>query len=204
MVKISDVTLRGRHNLLNVMPAGGVARLLDITKEQINQALSTFIPVEHRLELVGRTENGVEFVNDSAGTTPESAIAALEAYQGQSVILIAGGSDKGAKFDQLAVKILDSRIKLLILFPTTGGLILAAVKKLAQTTNALVPSHVETESMKQAFVEVKKVVSAGDVVLLSPACASFSTFANYADRGKQFKQQAELFFHQGGGDNTSP
>ncbi len=90
VVKISEVPLKGRHNLLNVMPAVGVARLLDITKEQINQALSTFTPVEHRLELVGRTENGVEFVNDSAGTTPESAIAALEAYQGQSVILIAG------------------------------------------------------------------------------------------------------------------
>ena len=198
VLKPDQIPIKGKHNLLNVMPAVAIGKLLELSDQQLGQVIKTFKPVEHRLEVVGQA-HGVEFVNDSAGTTPESAIAALDAYDGKSIILIAGGSDKKENFDRLAAQIVKSKLKMLLLFPSTGKKIWQAVKLASQAKQASMPHHVFVRSMDRASEWAKAEMGQGDVVLLSPACASFTTFKNYQDRGLQFKDQVKLILDQNRG-----
>jgi len=139
-----------------------------------------FTPLPHRLEVV-RQINGVLFVNDSIATNPESVMAALEAFGDKKVVLIAGGYDKGLGYERLARRLV-GRTRLVVLFDTEGGRkIASALEEVGEVEFCFV------DGMEEAVSEAAAVAQAGDVVLLSPACASFGMFANFAARGDAFK-----------------
>lgn len=191
IIQVNDLPLKGKHNIANVLPALAVGQYLGFSIAQIKAGLMSFTSVEHRLELV-RTVRGVQFINDSAGTTPEAAVAAIHTFAAQPLILLVGGSEKGVSFTDLAQTILKAKVKLLLLFPKTGQEILREVQQLAEEQNLPIPPYYQVDSMPAAFAHLKDKIQTGDVVLLSPACASFTTFKNYQDRGQQFKKQTEL------------
>lgn len=177
--KTLDLKIPGLHNLENAMAAVGVGLALGLTKEQLHDTLTTFPGVEHRLEKVKELK-GVLFVNDSKATNPEAAMKALEAFD-QPLILIAGGSSKGSDFTELA-KMIKERVKHLVVLGETADDILRAVKQ----TGFKAVHRVSTfqEAVGKAF----ELALPGEIVLLSPACASYDMFKNYEHRGKAFKE----------------
>jgi len=183
LIRDEDLQLKGQHNLLNVMPAMIIAQHLGVSPKKINQHLQTFLPLPHRLELVTQ-QNGISFYNDSLSTTPESAIAAIKSFPQQSLILIAGGFDRGLDYSRLAKTILELKVKWAILLPETGNKIANHLKTLEVNYNqlTLVPT------LSAAILETKKHLVSGDIVLLSPGSASFNQFKDYQDRGNTFKK----------------
>lgn len=193
-----DLPLVGSHNLLNIMPSIAVAmKICGCPADAVAAAIQSFRPLPHRLEFV-RSIGGVEYYNDSQATTPEAAIAALASFPGKSIILLAGGSEKGVSFEELGKAIVDHRVQNLILFPPMGEKIAAAVKSAASEatsdgTSKTLPEMRTVTSMAEAVTAASSAAQAQSpaVVLLSPACASFGLFKNYQDRGDQFKQAAQ-------------
>ncbi len=176
--------LPGEHNKENIAAAVLVAKELDISDIVIAKAIKSFKGLEHRLEKVGE-KNGITYYNDSFATIPESSITALNSFT-QNIILLAGGADKGNNFSNLA-KLISKQAKYLILFKGKGSdRILQALKKynFPKQKTAIVGS------MKDAMKRARQQAKRGDVILLSPACASFGVFKNYKDRGQQFKREA--------------
>ncbi len=203
---VHDLPLQGEHNILNTFPAIIVAKLVGIAAEQVRQAINSFRSLPHRLEFVAE-KNGVAYYNDSQGTTPEASIAAMRSFPGKEIILLAGGSDKGVLFTELAEEILAQNISHLLLFPPTGAKIEAAVMSAATMTQQSttpddtkstdpskrtkkLPEIHQVHSMPEAVTLAAQSAHPGCVVLLSPACASFGLFKNYQDRGNQFKEAA--------------
>ncbi len=179
--KISDVALLGRHNLDNVCAA--IAATWQITNrnsDAIKKVISSFKGLEHRLELV-RELNGVQYYDDSFGTTPETAIVAIQAFD-QPKVVILGGSDKGAEFADLAQVVAANNVKAVILIGDTAPQIEQALKAAGY-------EHIVVGGgdMKSIVAAAQAQALPGDVVLLSTACASFDMFKNYKDRGEQFK-----------------
>lgn len=172
-----DILLRGEHNLENVLCASAMAFLAGVRPEVIKEALRTFKGVRHRMEEVEYID-GVLYVNDSKATNPESAIKALQAYD-SPVILIAGGRNKGAKFDELA-RIIKDKVKSLILLGEAKEEIKRAVIKEGFY------NIYEVEDLKEAVFKSRELAGGGDVVLLSPACASWDMFESYEHRGDCF------------------
>ena len=175
---IHDLALQGKHNLYNSMAAGISAKLLDIRKEDIRESLSDFRNVEHRLEFVSSV-HGIEFVNDSKATNVNSTWYALESFN-KPVILILGGVDKGNDYSTL-LELVKDKVKAIVCLGTDN-------KKIIKTFKNIVSSIVETASAEEAVKVSYSLGKKGDVVLLSPACASFDLFENYEDRGRQFKK----------------
>lgn len=177
--------LRGDHNLENIAAAALAAIRAGAGKTSIQKIIEEFKGLEHRLELVTE-KNGVSFYNDSISTTPESTMAAITSFS-EPLILILGGSEKGLDFNPLARFIAASpHVKHLIVIGETAGRILEALDK----TDFRGGISTGLKSMSDVFTQLKSMASFGDVVLLSPACASFDMFTSYADRGNQFKQLA--------------
>jgi len=174
---VSEVKLRGRHNLENVLCAVGMTRAVGIAPEAIRQALVTFEGVRHRLQEV-RTLNGVLYVNDSKGTNPESTIKALESFS-EPIILIAGGRSKGGDFNKLA-EIITQKVKALVLLGEARSIIRQTVE------NAGFNEIVEVDSIEEAVLTAHEIAQPGEVVLLSPACASWDMFKDYEERGDLF------------------
>src|SRR3990167_903820 len=187
ILPIKFVPLKGKFNLQNVLPAVIIGKLFGISNEKIASAIKSFKPLEHRLEYVG-TIAGIDYYNDSLSTIPESAIAAITAFPNKSLILLLGGYDRGLDFSNLAKVIRTSKIKGVILFPTTGKKIWEAIKKEVGDHKKL-PRHVFVSKMKQAVEQAHLWAKKGDVILMSPASASFSVFKDYKDRGDQFKKE---------------
>jgi UDP-N-acetylmuramoylalanine--D-glutamate ligase len=174
-------SLPGRANLSNLAAALAVARHFGVNDEQIKSCLPHFKPLPHRLEFVGQI-NGVRWYNDSKATTPQSAIAALESFD-QPTIIIAGGYDKHLPFGQFGQKIAENA-KAAILMGQTAPKIADAIRT---TQYARRSAKVEfVNSLAQAVELAAKFAVAGDVVLLSPACASYDMFENYEHRGREF------------------
>ncbi|GAB3289672.1 Mur ligase family protein [Hymenobacter tenuis] len=168
--------LIGQHNRQNTLAAVLCARVVGIEKEQIEASLQTFRNADHRLQLVGEL-NGVRFINDSKATNVEAAWYALDGIT-QPIVWIAGGTDKGNDYTSL-LPLADSSVKALVC--------LGVDNEKLKTSFASVISHIEeTQSMEAAVQRAAALASPGDVVLLSPACASFDLFKNYEDRGRQF------------------
>lgn len=193
-ISLDKTKLKGKHNLINMMPSIIISQKLGLSESQIKKALKTFKGLPHRLEFVANV-NGVEYYNDSLATNPHATIAALETFADRQIILITGGFDRGLDYAILAKKITNSNIKKLILFPDTGEKILnelrdinhnSQTKKLI-THNSYLIDRDSRNPMLKAIVEANKSAKSGDIVLLSPASASFNMFADYADRGNQFK-----------------
>ncbi len=173
----NETTLRGPHNLINTMAAVAAVQVAGLHEQAIRSGLKTFVNAPHRLESVA-VINGVEFVNDSKATNVDSVVYGLGSYAGP-LVWIAGGVDKGNDYSLIAQEV-KKKVKTLICLGKEND-------KLKKAFAGVVPSILETQSVKDlvkmALAEAKK----GDVVLLSPACASFDLFKNYEDRGNQFR-----------------
>lgn len=173
------VSLPGAHNLENVLAAVAVAFLLGISRESLKETLETFPGVPHRLELVGEVK-GVKYVNDSKATNSDAAIKALEAYS-SPLILISGGRAKGGDFTSFAWKVKE-KVKALLLIGEAAEMIRRAVVETGFRAVYLAPA------LPIAVEMAAKLADPGDVVLLSPACASWDQFRDYAERGELFKK----------------
>ena len=171
--------LPGRAYLSNLAAAMAIVRCLDVSDDSIRACLSGFKGLPHRLELVAEA-HGVRWFNDSKATTPLSAIVALEAFDGPE-ILIAGGYDKHLPLDGLARKIVE-KAKAVILIGQTAPKIARAVETVG---NGDVSVEI-VASLAQAVESARRQAVAGDVVLLSPGCASYDMFTNYEHRGEAF------------------
>ena len=179
-----DVGLVGEHNLENVCAAATVVWQITPEAKAIREGIKNIKSLPHRLELI-KEVNGVTFYNDSIGTTPETAIAALRAMT-QPTIIILGGSDKGVGFDALAEEVANSdTVKHVVLIGKTGPVIEAALEKVSFSKLSY-----GGESMTEVVKTAYELAESGDAVLLSPACASFDMFVDYEDRGEQFSQAA--------------
>lgn len=178
-----DIKLLGQHNWQNICAAvtavwqAGVADPLTI-----QSIVTNFSGLEYRLEFI-RELNGVKFYNDSFGTTPETAQVAIEAFN-RPIILIAGGSDKGVSFDNLAQTIAKSNVKIMIAIGVTGPVIADKVRKLNNDIEIIE----NLTTMSDAVNKAHDLATDGDIVLLSCGSASFGMFKDYKDRGKQFNQ----------------
>lgn len=180
LVETSEVTLRGEHNLENITAAAMAAYLAGAGLSAIKKTIKNFKGLEHRLEFVGQV-SGVKFYNDSFSTTPDTAIAAIRAFS-EPIILIAGGSEKNADYTELGQEISKSNVKTAILIGVTGP----RIKK--EITNQQIKIIENVKNLKEVMIKVEQETKSGDVVLFSPASASFDWFKNYKDRGKQFKK----------------
>ncbi len=182
-VSLAGSRLIGSHNVDNMLAAVCVTGALGVGPETIAQALETFEPLPHRLQLVGEV-NGVRYYNDSIATTPVSTVCALEAFD-CPIVLIAGGYDKGIAFDSLAEAIVTKRpaLRKLILIGQTARTIAEEVAKRTDRAEELV---VSAGDLAEAVRLAHREAAPGDVVLLSPACASYDQFRNFVQRGDRF------------------
>ncbi|MCR4963542.1 MAG: UDP-N-acetylmuramoyl-L-alanine--D-glutamate ligase [Firmicutes bacterium] len=179
LIDTKDVYIKGSHNWQNAMAAVEIARVLDIDPRQIAASLRTFPGVEHRLEFVIE-KNGVTYVNDSKGTNPASTAKALNAYD-QPIVLIAGGYDKGADFLPL-MELIKEKVRYMVLLGATAP----KIKKAAD--QAGFSDYRMADSFEDAVRLAEAAARPGDVLLLSPACASWDMFSDYEQRGKLFKR----------------
>lgn len=186
LTKTQDLLLRGEHNWENLCAASTAAFLAGANIESIKEILKTFKGLEHRLELVDNI-NGVKFYNDSFSTNPDTAIAAIKSFT-EPIILIAGGSEKNADYKELGKAIDNSSVKTVILIGTTGPRIGSEIK------NSKIKTITDCKNLEEVFTAIKKEAQEGDVVLLSPASASFDWFKDYKERGKQFKDAVKQNF----------
>lgn len=177
IMDLETLALQGRHNIYNSMAAGISSRILEIRKDVIKESMSDFQGVEHRLEFVAKV-HGIEFINDSKATNVNSAWYALECMT-KPVIWIVGGQDKGNDYKSLR-QLVKSKVKAIICLGVDNS-------KIIEEFSDLVPKIIETQSAKDAVENAYYSANSGDVVLLSPTCASFDLFENYEDRGNKFR-----------------
>ncbi len=180
-MSIYDFALKGKHNAYNTMAASIAASTLGIRKEKIREAVSNFHSLEHRMEFVA-TVRGVDFINDSKATNVNSTWYALESMQ-KPTVLILGGVDKGNDYELIA-DLVKEKVKAIICMGTDN-------KKIIEFFKDKVANIVEATNAKSAVDASFALSDKGDVVLLSPACASFDLFKNYEDRGCQFKESVK-------------
>ena len=182
---LADAPLKGPHNAINMAVAMLAAHEAGVAYTQILQSLPLFENAPHRLESCGIWE-GVEYINDSKATNVDAVFYALNSYK-QPLILLMGGVDKGNEYE-----VLDSLVK-----EKVKGLICLGIdnSKLESHFGDIVPQIFSTDSLASAVLKAKEWAVAGDVVLLSPACASFDLFKNYEDRGYQFKNSVKQLIH---------
>ncbi len=173
----TQLNVPGRHNILNAMTAVACACEMGVTDDSIAKGLLSFKGIPHRLEFIGE-HNGIKFYNDSKATTPESTIAAVNAFE-ERVIPILGGYDKGMAFDKMAQEIA-GKIRWAALIGTTADAISKSLEK----------AGVQSEVFKSLEEALKGCISNardGDVILLSPGCASYDMFSDYEERGETFR-----------------
>jgi len=182
----SDIGLIGPHNRENVAAALTVAHVIGVSEEIIRSTIKNFKGLEHRLEKVG-TVNGVTFYNDSFSTTPETTIAAINAFS-EPIIIIVGGSDKGSDYTELG-KLLASRsnIKAVILIGLMSRKIEDAILSAKKSMSTKIVQG--CKNMSEIVQKAYNIASEGDVVVLSPGAASFDMFKNYKNRGELFKEE---------------
>jgi UDP-N-acetylmuramoylalanine--D-glutamate ligase len=178
-MSIYDFALKGKHNQYNTMAACVATATMEIRKEKIRDAVQTFKGLEHRMESVA-TVRGIEFINDSKATNVNSTWYALESME-KPTILILGGVDKGNDYS-LITDLVKEKVKTIICLGVDN-------RKIHEAFGNIISTIVNTASAKEAVQAAFHFASKGDVVLLSPACASFDLFLNYEDRGNQFKQE---------------
>lgn len=177
---LDGIKLIGKHNLLNALFVVSVADTLKLNPTIVLSSITGFQPISHRLQFV-KDVNGVAYINDSKSTSPDSTITALNSLNKTPLILILGGSDKGTSFDKLASKIKKTKnVKLIVVQGATTKKIVKSLKKYA------VKNYVIAENFNDALIKSTQNAICGDVVLLSPACASFDCFDCFEARGEKF------------------
>lgn len=184
IIDVSEVKLLGEHNLQNVCAAVTAVWQVAQDADAVRQVLTTFSGLEHRLEFV-REQDGVKYYDDSFGTTPETAIVALQAFK-QPKVVILGGSDKGLPFDKLAEEVIKNNVRHAITIGDTGPKIAELLRQ-----NGFNSITEGLSSMPEIVKAAKEIAQEGDVVLLSCGSASFGLFKDYKDRGDQFKQAVQ-------------
>jgi UDP-N-acetylmuramoylalanine--D-glutamate ligase len=177
ILPVSEIPLKGAHNVENVLAAVCIARLAGVSAEVIRGAVRSFKAVEHRLEFV-REVKGVEYYNDSKATNVDATMKAVASFDG-GIHLILGGKDKDSDYTQLA-ELLKERVKVVY---TIGS----AAEKIERELHGVVKIK-SAGTMQMAVQDAAAVAVAGDVVLLAPACSSFDQFENYGHRGRVFRQ----------------
>ncbi len=177
-LEASQMQVKGLHNCYNAMAAAAAAMVAGVSEEQIARSIYSFAPVEHRLEPAGVID-GVEYINDSKATNVDSVWYALESMS-RPVVWIAGGTDKGNDYAPL-MQFAKDKVHTLVCM----GLDNAALER---SFAGVVPTIISTSSFEAAMEAAREAASEGDVVLLSPACASFDLFKNYEHRGEMFKE----------------
>jgi UDP-N-acetylmuramoylalanine--D-glutamate ligase len=184
---LAKVRIKGMHNRENIMAAVGTAEACEVPRAVIQESLESFAGLEHRLELVGEW-NGVRVYNDSKATNVASALTALLALEGP-IILLAGGRDKGGAYAPLQ-RAIKERVKTVILMGE-------AKERMQQALQGSVPIHLAA-GMKQGVQLAWRLATAGDTILLSPACSSFDMFKNFEERGRAFKNLVLNFAEEEG------
>ncbi len=179
-IYLDELALGGRHNIYNSMAAALAAKVTGISNESIRKALSTFQSIEHRLEPV-LTVGGVTYINDSKATNVDAAWYALEC-QRRKVVWIVGGKDKGNDYSVLN-ELVREKVKAIVCLGVDNTKIHAAFEDIVGAGNM-----VDTRSADEAVKAASRMAESGDVVLLSPCCASFDLFTCYEDRGDKFKE----------------
>jgi UDP-N-acetylmuramoylalanine--D-glutamate ligase len=174
-----EISIKGKHNLFNARCAVEALRIIGLREIEIEAGLKSFKNEPHRLEEVAII-NGVTFINDSKATNVDAVFYALDAIEG-NIIWIAGGTDKGNDYAPL-FELAKAKIKALICLGVDN-------KKLVQSFSKLIPIIIESTKVSNVVDNALDLASAGDTVILSPACASFDLFENYMDRGDQFKRK---------------
>ena len=178
-MKIEDLVLVGKHNVVNSLAASIAGKLLNISNESIRNSLMTFQAVEHRLEEVVERD-GVKYINDSKATNVNATYYALESMK-RPVIWIVGGVDKGNDYSEIA-DLVKKKVKAVICMGLDNSKIISFFQGMKENIY-------DTSSMEEAVRTAKKLAQNGDAVLLSPCCASFDLFDNYEDRGRKFKTE---------------
>lgn len=178
---LSDLHLPGKHNLQNAMVAAAMAIKMGVSADQIRAGIQAFKGVEHRIEFVAEIQ-GARYYNDSKGTNVDATCVALNAFD-KPVILLAGGYDKKTGFEGL--KPVLERIKTMIVYGETRAQL-----------KALRPDAIVVETMQEAVDQAYQLAGEGDIVLLSPVCASWDQFTDYEQRGRQFKEQVHALARQ--------
>jgi UDP-N-acetylmuramoylalanine--D-glutamate ligase len=178
-VDLTKSVLKGRHNVYNTMAAALVAAKLGISARVIEDGLQDFQNAPHRMELAG-VWDGVTFINDSKATNVDSAWYALDAIK-NPIVWIAGGVDKGNNYSDL-YKVIEGKVKALVCLGVEN-------EKLINAFKGKIPVIQESKNVRECLQLCKDLAKKGDVVLLSPCCASFDLFKNYEDRGNKFKEE---------------
>lgn len=190
IIESDSIQIRGEHNLLNITAAALACHAAGAGLESIREGISGYTGLEHRLEYVA-TVNGIKFFDDSFATAPDPTIVALKAFT-EPIVLIAGGADKGHDYTLLGEEIIKSTVKTVVLIGTMGPKIETAVRQAAEHLGKPLPIMVEGGvTMGEIFANALANANAGDVVLLSTACASFGLFKNYKERGDLFKAEVK-------------
>ena len=180
IIKWEQVKIKGSHNLENSMAAIAVALICNVNRKGLQECLKAFPGVPHRLEPVGEVDS-VLYINDSKGTNPEATIKAVEAYMDKSIVLIAGGMDKGSSFSELAHVLTGLRCQIVVFGETA--------EKIKETViEAGINDCYLVKDLEEAVELSRKLSSRGGIVLLSPACASWDMYKNYEERGDHFRQ----------------
>jgi UDP-N-acetylmuramoylalanine--D-glutamate ligase len=174
--KVSDLSLKGEHNLYNSLAVVCVLKLMGIDNEKIRKSLNSFPGVEHRLEFV-REINGVKYINDSKATNVDAVWYALRSFN-SPIFLILGGKDKGNDYDQIKIPVKNNVKKIYAIG--------SSANKVYNYFKEIVPTEIKKD-LEDCLISAKKEAVSGDIVLLSPACASFDMFNNYEHRGEVFK-----------------
>ena len=177
-IPVAALTIQGKHNLLNALGAGVAALLAGLSEQQLLSGYPTFKNAAHRMEVV-RVLDGVRYVNDSKGTNVEATFYALGSYK-EPMVWIAGGVDKGNDYSVLTPLVVNGQVKALICLGKDNS-------KLKTAFAPHIGQIRETQDLREAVSWAQEIAEEKEVVLLSPACASFDLFKNYEDRGDQFK-----------------
>jgi len=177
LVHIDELSIPGEHNLQNFLAASTCSHLMGISQNQIVKSMKKFKGVEHRLEYV-RTINEADYINDSKATNIDSVIVAINTYK-QPIVLILGGFNKGANFRLLLPHIKSSHVRDIVSYGDAGGHINTALGDAVRS--------VQVTDLSSAVKKAQLMAAPGDIVLLSPGCASYDEFSNFEERGNHFK-----------------
>lgn len=185
IIKIKEIPLIGEHNIQNVAFAILAAKITGVSNDIIRKGVSGFSPDSHRLEVIAEEEDGTLFVDDSKATNPDAAIKALLSFE-QPIILIAGGQDRQADFNEFAY-LISEKVKELILIGETSNKLFKEVVKYGFNENNIYM----VQNMKEAVSMAFRRIDSGDCLLLSPGCPSWDMYTSYKERGNQFRNEVE-------------
>ncbi len=187
LMACSDIPLRGKHNIQNVLAAAAISIAVGISPQRVNSGVKSFSGIAHRLEYV-RSWGGAAWYNDSIATAPERAMAAIRSFE-NPIILLAGGRDKDLPWEDFAA-LVNERVKHIIVFGEAVEVISAAVhQNKRQAGNDSIKQHIsKRKGMRDAVAEAALLVEPGDVVLLSPGGTSYDEFRDFEERGECYKQ----------------